>query len=298
MTSLGELSALGAASLWAISTIIYRSLGAALPPLVLNLVKGTIATLLLTATLLLWPSAALTISSWGLLVLVLSGAIGIGVGDTAFFGALNRLGERRTLLIVETAAPLFTVTLGSVWLAEKLSPLAILGVVITLTGVVWVILERASAATILEPAVFRRGVASAVFSAGCTSVGAVMTRSVFLHEEVNFAFTALIRILGGVAVLLVWMPLTREAYVPVALRRWKPWPAILAATFMGTFLGLSLLQAALQHTSAGVVQTLIATSCLFVLPLVMMRGEQVTARAMAGAAVAVVGVAMLFIAAG
>jgi drug/metabolite transporter (DMT)-like permease len=51
---------------------------------------------------------------------------------------------------------------------------------------------------------------------------------------------------------------------------------------------------ALRFTSAGIAQTLFSTSPLFVLPLAAWSGEWVSARAVLGAVVALVGVALLF----
>ena len=44
-----------------------------------------------------------------------------GIGDTAFFAALNRMGERSTLLVAETLAPIFTALLAVVWISEILN---------------------------------------------------------------------------------------------------------------------------------------------------------------------------------
>jgi len=40
-----------------------------------------------------------------LLALAVSGAVGIGFGDTMFFESINRLGARRSLLITILAPP-------------------------------------------------------------------------------------------------------------------------------------------------------------------------------------------------
>ena len=85
-----------------------------------------------------------------------------------------------------------------------------------------------------------------------------------------------------------------DRFVQPARARNQLWRLVVAATFVGTFLGVVLQQLALKHAQAGVAQTLLGTSALFILPLVAWRGERVSLRAILGAAVAVVGVAMLF----
>jgi drug/metabolite transporter (DMT)-like permease len=69
---------------------------------------------------------------------------------------------------------------------------------------------------------------------------------------------------------------------------------IVLATFTGTFLGVGLQQVALKFTNAGIVQTLTATSPLFVLPMIIILGEKVSFRAVLGTFIALAGVALLF----
>ncbi|MEN1680927.1 MAG: DMT family transporter [Planctomycetota bacterium] len=296
----GELAALGAAAVWAVATVMYRRLGTAIPPLTLNLCKGVIASPLLAAVVLLSPSAASSegggLGQWSAIgLLAISGAIGIGVGDTAFFAALNRLRERRTILVCETAAPPLAALLGVLWLGELLSPWVVLGAAVTLAGVGWVVIERSPEVAIPRD-VMLPGAAWAVVAAACQAVGAVLSRQALTESDIGPVASALIRIVAGVAVLLIWMPLSRTPYLPPALRNRKAIRAVVIATVLGTFLGLSLMQVSLKFTSAAVTQTLLATSTLLVLPLLAAMGERITPRAIFGAVLAIAGVAVMMLA--
>ncbi|MEM6330819.1 MAG: DMT family transporter [Planctomycetota bacterium] len=297
MTLSGELAALAAAAAWAVSTVLFRRLGTAIPPLPLNLCKGALAMPLLGAVLLLSPGARAGAELWGVGLLALSGVVGIGVGDTAFFAALNRLGERRTILMAETLAPPMTTGIALVVLSEWLGPVAVAGIVVTIAGVAWVVVER-SAETRVDPRDARRGVLCGLLAAGCQAVGAVMSRAVLTQTEIDPWLSSFVRIGGGVAALLVWMPIAGQPYTPAALRSRRVWPGVVAATLVGTFVGLYFQQLSLQRVSAGVSQTLGATSTLRVLPIVALQGERLTVRACLGAAVAVAGVAMLVLTSG
>jgi len=96
---IGEIAALSAALLWTLSSLVYSRLGLKIPPLQLNLYKGIIAIALIVITLLIQGSAFSNLSTSTVALLTISGAIGIGLGDTAYFLALNSLGARRTLLL-------------------------------------------------------------------------------------------------------------------------------------------------------------------------------------------------------
>jgi drug/metabolite transporter (DMT)-like permease len=71
---------------------------------------------------------------------------------------------------------------------------------------------------------------------------------------------------------------------------------LLLATLIGTYLGIWLQVAGLTGAKAGVAATLSSTAPIFVLPLaVVFLGERPSARAVAGALVAVLGIAILFL---
>ena len=71
---------------------------------------------------------------------------------------------------------------------------------------------------------------------------------------------------------------------------------LVAATFIGTYLGLWLSMAGIRYTYTGIASTLSSTSPIFILPLAyFVENEDLTARSIIGACVAVVGVAVLFI---
>jgi drug/metabolite transporter (DMT)-like permease len=56
-----------------------------------------------------------------------------------------------------------------------------------------------------------------------------------------------------------------------------------------------LQQIAIELTPVGIVQTLLSTSPLFILPIVALQGEQISPRAVAGALVALLGVGLFYL---
>ncbi|MCU0756025.1 MAG: EamA family transporter [Xanthomonadales bacterium] len=97
MAGLGEVLSITAAATWALGVILYRKLGADLPPLLLNLLKNALVLALMVPTVLLthglgWPA----LSPAALGVVLLSGALGIALADTLYFRALNDLGAGPT----------------------------------------------------------------------------------------------------------------------------------------------------------------------------------------------------------
>lgn len=297
---MGEFFALAAALSWAISAFLFRAAGTQIPPLILNASKGILAVVALFAWIALTGSAALasvTMNQW--CWLLGSGAIGIGIGDTAFFSALNRLGERTTVLVAETLAPPLTAVLAFGWMHEVLSPSAWIGICTTMLGVTWVLTERTQSreqtslrATLRWNELFMSG-CLAVLAAACQSCGAVVSRSVLVESGMGPAESSLIRMLGGLAILAVTIPAVPKP--KTARVRWTRRTIVYAllATLLGTIVGIVCQQASLKYTSAGISQTLIATSVLFVLPISLLRGERPTRRSILGTLLGLVGVAIL-----
>jgi drug/metabolite transporter (DMT)-like permease len=293
----GELAALGGAFLWAVASVIYTRVGRAVAPAEMNLLKNLVAMAMLGLTLVLVGQALPPAAGPAVALLLLSGVVGIGLGDTAYFETLNAVGPRQALLL-ETLAPPLAALLALLFLGERLHPGAWLGIAVTVLGVIWVITERAPrrAAGAVGGQQLRRGVIFGLVAALAQAGGAVLSRAAFLRADVSSLWSAFLRLAAGALVLVLWVVLSR-CRVGGWLRR--PGAAalggrLLAAITLGTYLALWLQQASLKLTLAGVAQTLFATSPLFVLPFAAWQGERVSLRAVVGAGVALAGVGLLF----
>lgn len=295
---MGALAALGAALTWACASFLFERFGRSAGGLALNLVKCVVAAALMFPTLLLlegriWPTtmdAATT--GW----LGLSGIVGLSIGDTLWFGCLLRLGARRALLLF-TLAPPITAALAHTVLGEPFTATMILGMIITLTGVAWVIGERASASGGASAGVDTVGVLLGCGAAVCQAVGSVLTKYAGTGESA--LSVSLVRLTVGALGLLIVVGLSGRLNKAVApLRERRTATALIAATFLGTYVGIWLMNAGFLATYVGVASTLNATSPIFALPLAVLVGERVSPRAAIGAVIAVAGVAVLFLVGG
>lgn len=290
----GELAALGSAFLWAVASVVYRGLGDSIPPLELNLTKGLLALAMLGLSLLLVGDPAAEIGPLALGLLLLSGIVGIGLGDTAFFESMNHLGARRTLLLGMLAPPLAAL-LALVFLKETLTPGAWLGVFVTVAGVAWVVTERTTGATVSSPHLLR-GVVFGLLAGLAQAGGAVLTHAALYGTHISALWGAFLRLTAGSVLLLAWMALARRPF-----GRWlrggqaqQIGSRLLFAVTAGTFLAMWLQQTSLKFAPAGIAQTLFATSPLFVLPFAVRAGEAISVRAVLGAVVGLIGVGLLF----
>ncbi len=301
---MGELAALAGAAAWAFASILWTRLGRDTDELVLNLLKCTLATLMLAAALLVlegtvWPRGVARID---LLWLVLSAVVGLTLGDTAYFHALTRIGARRALMMW-AMAPAVSALLAWPVLGEPIHLQMLLGMVLTLGGVIWVVLERQQDEEPTEErrpgrGLSRRELAGIAF--GCVSLAGQGSANVLIKlggVDAGALGLSVVRLSTGALGLGLWLgALGRitEALPPLRAPKKLGWIAL--ATLVGTFAGIWLSSYSLLHAEVGVASTLGATSPLFVLPLaVLMQKERLSARAVLGAVIGVGGVAVFFL---
>lgn len=292
---LGNGSAILASMVWSVVSILFKKLGKDIRPIEMNFIKGLFAFLLLFVTMLLLGETWNTVPVSIIILLLISGALGIGFGDTFYLDALNHLGARRTLLLMMLAPPM-TAVLAAIFLHETTNPIAWLGIGLTVGGVAWVITER-TAENGSAPKSLASGVLFGVLAAVCQAGGAVMSRSAFMQSDITSLPTAVIRLASGTFVLLVWMLVTGQPvvrWVSVAKQK-NLWAKLVGAVFFGTYVCVWLQQLAFQYSPAGIAQTLLATSPLFILPIAALMGEKISLRAVLGVLVALAGIVVLFI---
>lgn len=295
MTLAGEIAALVAAFLWALSSVLFKKLGDTIPPIEMNLVKGVLAIVLFLATVLLMNEKTAELSLLTVGMLAISGAVGIGFGDTMYFEALNSLGPRRTLLVT-ILAPVITALLAWAFLAESLNTIGWLGIVITLAGVLWVITEQGNGSGSTRGHAWK-GIGYGFLAALSQAIGAVISRRVLTGTQTSALQSALIRLVAGVAFLLIWIAVKR-----IRIGQWvKPastprlWGTVAVVVIIGTYLAIWLQQVAFQFTRVGIAQTLLATSPLFVLPISALQGERLSPRSVFGVVIAIAGIALMFL---
>ena len=301
---IGEIAALTAALLWALSSVVYSFLGQKIPPLQLNLLKGIIAVFLIGLTLFIQQTSITLIAPIPLFLLACSGLIGIGLGDTAYFLALNSLGARKTL-VLETLSPPMGALLAFIVIGETIAPLAWCGILLTLCGVIWVISEQKDEGTkdkAFQKSNIKRkqGIIWAILAAIAQAVGAVLSRIALIESTINPLESSLIRLVAGsaIAFILIKIPgftTTQTLKKTVTGFSIKTIGIIILAATGSTYLGIWLQQISLKYAPTGIAQTLLATSPLFVIPISLIMGEKLSLRSFVGVSIAIIGVGLLFI---
>jgi drug/metabolite transporter (DMT)-like permease len=292
----GELAALGTACCWTVTALAFESAGRRIGSLPVNLLRLAIGFLFLTAFGALVHGRPLPVDAspraW--IWLSASGLAGFTFGDLCLFRALVVVGARLAILLMGLVPPM-TALIGWLVLGERLAPLDWLGMALTLGGVAWVVLERRADPAGRPARVPRSGILLGIGGALGQAVGLVLSKLGMASYDA-FAATQ-IRVIAGFAgfalvfALLGWWPRVRAA-----LRDRGAMARVGLGAFFGPFLGVSLSLVAVQHTAAGVASTIMAIQPVLILvPAALFMHERISPRAVAGAALAVGGSALLFL---
>ena len=312
MHVLGETAGLLTSLFFAINAVVTTKAGAAVGSVILNRTRVVFALLyLLVLNLVLFGqplplAAGLTRWTW----LALSGLIGLAIGDAFLFQAYLMIGPRLGSLLLSLST-VFGALEAWVFFGESLRPGQILGIALTLAGMIWVILERAprSAApgTGLPSAAIAPGDAPAHASPLGILFGVLAglgqaTGLVFSRQGMQGAFSPIsgnvIRMLA--AVLALWLVALLQRQVGSTLRTLKANPAALRlvalAALIGPVVGVSLSLLAVQNVAVGVASVLTSLSPIFMLPLShFFFKERLGWQPIAGTFVAMAGVIILFL---
>lgn len=291
MQIVGGSFAILSAALWAIAAILWMKLGKDVSALGMNLGKALVALVCLTIGFCFVGFPTASTSAW--LILGLSGIIGISIGDTTYFAALMRLGPRK-LLVLTTLTPLFASLLAILFLQERPNRQWAAGAVLCVGGVAWVIRERLAKGE--DRGSWRAGVWLGLLTVACDTAGTILSKVGMEGMDSQGPMDAtFIRLSFGAIGLIVYGLVRRDLGSWLTpLKAPKLLGVLIAASIIGTFLGIWLSLAALWYTNVTVASILNSTSPLFILPLAFIfMKERITLRAVIGAIVAVVGVALV-----
>ncbi|ATP27198.1 EamA family transporter [Chromobacterium violaceum] len=262
-----DLAAVGAAGCWALGGLLGAGPSRHFGPFAFTRLRLTLLTVVLGGVSLLsggWHS----ISAASLWPALLSGLAGIFLGDTVMFASMNRLGPRRTGLLFATHS-VFSVLLGMLFLAERLSAGALLGSLLVFGGV---LLAVAFGRREVDAHVWERndklaaGVALGLAAALCQALGTFFAKPAMAAGLEPVTASALRMGVSCGAHYLLWLSGWK-----LAQSRGRYTPRMLGQTALNGLvalgLGMTLIMLALQHANVATVGILSALSPVLILPM-------------------------------
>jgi drug/metabolite transporter (DMT)-like permease len=284
--------ALLTAVLWSGSGICSARAGGLLGVLIVNRSRLMIALLGLGVVAWLLGSH---LQGPGAVWFVISGVVGLGLGDISMYAAYRHLGTRLTILMTQALAVPGAWLVEWLWLGgdPQLARAPWAGVV--MIGLAFALWPSPSDVVVRNR---RLGILFGIGSALGLTAAAVLSRRGYAAGTIDGMGAAVLRNAGGLGMMLLFWPL--EILVRRARRRlgvdekpqWRrAWPWLLGSAVLGPGVGVACYQTALSHANAGAVQAVVATTPVLIIPLAWaLDGDRPHWRGIAGAIIAVLGV--------
>ena len=292
-----ELFALAAATCWAVGSLMSAKASTHLGAFTFTRWRMLCASVMLWTIALFsggWHSLAVD-SIW---ILLLTGVIGIFIGDTALFASMNRLGPRRAGVLFATHS-VFSVILAYFVFGEILLGWTLIGCGLLIAGVMIAILFGKRKAELHDwestPANWKSGVALGLLSALCQAVATLMLKPV-MQEGVDPVAASAVRMTTAFVlhqILFVVGVRAAKAYLPMNRRVFLLTAGNAALSMV---LGMTLILQALRYGDVGLVAMLSSVSPVIVLPLLWLAYKRAPGwGAWAGAALTVIGTTLILI---
>lgn len=290
-----EVAALGTALCWTFATFIAGDLSRQLGGITFNRLRnvGVFFVLLIFVSLTgLWETFRLA----DLGIILLSGFIGIAIGDSFLFSAMQRLGPRRSQLLYACNAP-FSVILGILILGERLSLIETIGIIIIFLGVLAAIRWGKPKSSNIhrwettEGKIFI-GITFGLMGALGQSIGSIIIKPV-LDNGASPMLVSMLRV-GVSALFLTVMFYIRNGQpnqtITIKHRTLATLNGILAIG-----IGVSLLLYAYSVGDIGIASILSSTQAVMMLPVIWLKTKQRPALgAWIGAVMVVIGLAVMY----
>ena len=291
------LIAILAAFCWSVSSLISADIARNIGGLAFNRIRLFFVSLMLIA-FTIYQDTWNTIHNDFFFTIIISGIIGIFVGDTLLFIALQKIGPRRNNILFSLAAP-FTVMLNIFFLNEVMTFVNLLGCLIVFFGVVIAIAYGNSNDQIhrweIVQGSLKVGIILSVGAALCQSIGLILMKPV-LNAGADPIASAAIRTSISLFFISFTFLFNYENFNPKKKITLKIILQSILSGFIGMALGMSLLLIALKNADAGIVATLSSTSPILILFLIWLLTKKIPSLgAWFGTILAIMGTGLIFI---
>lgn len=293
---LGELAALATAVCWTVTAITFETAGKKVGSISVNLIRLVMAFLLISMYNLFSRGMILPIDASGYtwIWLTFSGIIGFVIGDLFLFQAFVEIGSRISMLIMSTVPPITAIT-GFIIMGERITPLGLAGMIITIVGIAVVILTKNPDDKKVRLSHPIKGLIYAFVGALGQAFGLVFSKFGMGAYD-PFAATQ-IRIIAAIIGFSVVITVSKNwGKLFIAFKDIRAIKYISIGSVFGPFIGVSLSLLAVQHAPTGIVSTITSITPILIIPVsIVVFKEKVFPKEIFGAVITLIGISLLFI---
>jgi len=267
---IGFFAAISAVLSWTFACSIWRRESEKLLPRQINIYKNVLASIffLPVALTITWLSDVFSI-----IVLMISGIIGISIGDTLYINSLKIIGTRKTLSF-EALTPLIATTLGTFSIDEIYPQKVWIGSLIVSFSLIMIVRqntfqkEDSKEINIL-------GILCALGSVLCAVSAALLSRIILISSTLTPLQTTEIRLLS--ASIFLFLIFKKDFFNLVNNRSItkKNHSNLILSTLLGTNFGILFQQMVFKFLPIGIGWTLLSLSPVFALFISKREGDEI-----------------------
>ncbi len=267
---IGFIAAISAVLSWTFACSVWRRESKNLLPRQINIYKNVLASIffLPVALTINWVSDLTSI-----FVLMISGIVGISIGDTLYINSLKIIGTRKTLSF-EALTPIIATTLGALSINEIYPQRVWIGSLIVSFSLLMIVRqntfqkEEASETNIL-------GILCALGSVFCAVFAALLSRIILISSTLTPLQTTEIRLISASMFLFF---IFKKDFIELLNNRSitkNKNSNLILSTLLGTNLGILFQQIVFKFLPIGIGWTLLSLSPIFALFISKIEGDQI-----------------------
>ncbi len=230
----------------------------------------------------------------------LSGIIGFTIGDYCSFTSFTLIGPKLGSLYT-TFAPGAALLIGYLLLGEKINLIGIVGIAITISGVIWLTLSKKDEAAASHAGFTRdkKGIIYAIIGALCQGTGLALSKLGMdaYPDKLPTMHAVWIRLMFAFIVAFIssfFLKKLLENSKPILKNKNNGIPFMILGTLLGPICGVTCSLMAIQRMEVAVAQTIFAMLPVFVLPVnLLVYKEKITIQSVFACMVAIIGVVIL-----
>ena len=269
--SFGVVAALLAALCWSVAVIIFKSTSRFLSPLLIVLLKNTIATLCFVVLFFIFdiPFWLSGLESLDYYKIILSGVLGMGLADLLFIKALSQIGANR-VAIVNCFEPGVIYLFSVLMLGSFLTPKQLFGFLVVVVALLIISYEKDDME--IASSIKHRGVLTQVLAVVLSSFGIVLIKPVLSKLNASIAsqlWVTFFRLFPGfIFTWIVFMFKKNKPKLLIPLKNKSICLKIIIASGLGAFLALSFWIIGYANIQKPPVASILGqTSVLFIIVL-------------------------------
>jgi drug/metabolite transporter (DMT)-like permease len=292
---IGEISALVTAICWSVTSYVFTNATRRIGALQVNIDRMILASAILFVIVSVF-NLNLNLTYSQVSNLIISSILGLVLGDSFLFKSFQLIGARLGVIMM-ALVPVLSTFLAYFFLNEIISLTGMIGMFITITGIVIVVLERKQSNE--KNLSFNRiGIFYGLLGALGQASGLIFAKFAFQAGDLSGFAASFIRLFSASVIILPLAIILRKYRNPFTLykKNVESLKLMFAGTSIGPVLRITLSLVAIEYAKVGIAATLMATMPIIMLPISKFYfKEELGWKAILGALIAVAGAAIIFL---